>query len=397
MDRTNNKKQVFVGLSGGVDSAVSAALLKEAGYKVVGVFIKVWEPEGRVCTWRNERRAAYAVAATLDIPLHTLDLSAEYKQAVIDYMLSEYQAGRTPNPDVMCNREIKFGAFAKKAFELGADYIATGHYAQINYKNRQKSQILNPKSETNLKSQILNFKKLKSEPVSNLDIRASDLPNLCQSKDLVKDQSYFLWAIKPDLLPKILFPIGHLTKLAVRRLAEKFKLPNANKKDSQGLCFVGDFDFKQFLKEELGEKPGQVLNEQGMVIGEHPGAYLYTIGERHGFSVTEDDKSGEPWYIISKDSAANTLTVAHQPKSTGGAKSVETLKLKDTNWFLSPDPNKTYQARPRYRAPLSDCRLEKDTEGDWQLTFLTPAVSPAAGQSVVVYDGEMVVGGGVVI
>ena len=367
MDRTNNKKQVFVGLSGGVDSAVSAALLKEAGYKVVGVFIKVWEPEGRVCTWRNERRAAYAVAATLDIPLHTLDLSAEYKQAVIDYMLSEYQAGRTPNPDVMCNREIKFGAFAKKAFELGADYIATGHYCQMK----------------NLKIKMENGGKT--------------IQTLTMAVDQNKDQSYFLWAIKPDLLPKILFPIGHLTKLAVRRLAEKFKLPNANKKDSQGLCFVGDFDFKQFLKEELGEKPGQVLNEQGMVIGEHPGAYLYTIGERHGFTVTEDDKSGEPWYIISKDSAANTLTVAHQPKSTGGAKSVETLKLKDTNWFLSPDPNKTYQARPRYRAPLSDCRLEKDTEGDWQLTFLTPAVSPAAGQSVVVYDGEMVAGGGVVI
>lgn len=380
MSRINAKKRVFVGLSGGVDSAVSAALLKEAGFQVVGVFIKVWEPAGRVCTWRTERRAAFAVAAALDIPLYTFDLSAEYKQAVIDSMLNEYQAGRTPNPDVMCNREIKFGVFAKKAFELGADFIATGHYAQIRNEDWKQAN----SKMVGLGSGFLNSSVSKSLRLST-------------AVDQNKDQSYFLWAIKPELLSKILFPIGHLTKPAVRRLAEKFKLPNADKKDSQGLCFVGDFDFKQFLKEELGKKPGQVLNEQGVVVGEHEGAYLYTIGERHGFTVTTDDKSGEPWYIIAKDSATNTLTVAHQPKSTGGAKASEILKLKETNWFTELDQAKTYQARPRYRAPLSDCRLEKDKKGDWQLIFLTSAVSPAAGQSVVVYYGEIVVGGGVII
>ncbi|OJI08061.1 MAG: tRNA 2-thiouridine(34) synthase MnmA [Candidatus Vogelbacteria bacterium CG22_combo_CG10-13_8_21_14_all_37_9] len=395
MVKEKKNNTVFVGLSGGVDSAVSALLLKQAGYNVIGVFIKVWDPSesaqgkarGRLCSWRVERRSAFAVAATLDIPLYTLDLSAEYKQAVIDYLLAEYQVGRTPNPDVVCNQKIKFGAFADKAFELGADFVATGHYCQI------KNLKLKIKNENQLQTSL----KMVGHGSGFLNLFGVDQqPVLATAVDSNKDQSYFLWAIKPDLLAKILFPIGHLTKTAVRQLAKKYQLPNADKKDSQGLCFVGDFDFKEFLKEELGEKPGSVLNSAGETIGQHLGTHFYTIGERHSFTITSDDRSGEAWYIIAKDSLANTLTVAHEVKTIGNPIATEILKLKNTNWFFEPTQAKIYQARLRYRAPLSPCQLQKNKNNDWDLKFLTPVTSPALGQSVVVYDNELVVGGGVI-
>src|SRR3989344_4417069 len=238
-------KKVFVGLSGGVDSAVTALLLKEQGFDVTGVFIKVWQPDFLPCIWREERRDAMKVAIALDIPFLFFDFEEEYKKGVVDEMIEEYKSGRTPNPDVLCNQEIKFGAFLKKAKELGADFIATGHYAE------NKNGVL------------------------------------MEGQDKEKDQSYFLWTVKKEDLKHILFPVGHLEKKEVRRLASKYNLPVSEKKDSQGICFIGDVDMGEFLSHFISIKTGEVLNTNGEVIGTHTGAVVYTIGERHGFEITK--------------------------------------------------------------------------------------------------------------
>ncbi|MEK7175242.1 MAG: tRNA 2-thiouridine(34) synthase MnmA, partial [Patescibacteria group bacterium] len=242
------KKIVFVGISGGVDSAVSAALLKEQGYDVVGVFIKTWHPDFLPCNEEEERRDAMRVAAHLDIPFLTFDFEEVYKKSVADYMIQEYKIGRTPNPDVMCNKEVKFGAFFERAISMGADFVAMGHYAQI------------------------------STEVENTEVRPLEYPrsDLCiltsvlkKGLDPSKDQSYFLWNLKQEQLSKILFPIGNLKKNEVRKLAKKFNLPVAQKKDSQGLCFLGAIDIKEFLKHYIKSKKGKVLNEKGEIIGFH--------------------------------------------------------------------------------------------------------------------------------
>src|SRR3989338_1920286 len=236
--------RVFIGLSGGVDSSVSAALLKKEGYEVTGVFIKVWQPDWISCTWGEDRLDAMRICAKLGIPFITLDLSKDYKRRVVDYMIAEYRAGRTPNPDVMCNAHVKFGGFYKFSRKNGADFVATGHYAQIK-------------------------------------LQASSL-KLLTSADKEKDQSYFLWQIKQEQLTNILFPVGGLEKPEVRKLAKKFGLSTAEKKDSQGLCFLGKIDVKEFLKHFIKQKPGKVLNEKEEVVGEHSGAVFFTLGERHG-------------------------------------------------------------------------------------------------------------------
>ncbi len=345
------KGLVFVGMSGGVDSSVAAALLKKQGFEVVGVFLKVWDPsetdKNIKCTWREDRREAMRVAAFLDIPLVTWDLSKEYKAKIVDYMLNEYRAGRTPNPDIMCNKYVKFGAFYDKAISLGANYVATGHYAQI-------------KNNTLLKA-----------------------------KDASKDQAYFLYQIKPEVLTKIIFPVGGLLKTEVRKLAQKFKLPNAERKDSQGLCFIGKFDFKEFLKSELKTKAGHVLNEEGEIIGAHEGAGLYTLGERHGFIITAKTPNDKPYYIVAKDIKANTLTVSQDPNRNKLAK--QEFNLTETNWFSLPLDNKNYSAQIRYHGEFLDCKLEGD-----KIIFTKPLTDLAAGQSVVVYDGQVVVGGGII-
>ncbi|MFA5291324.1 MAG: tRNA 2-thiouridine(34) synthase MnmA, partial [Candidatus Paceibacterota bacterium] len=309
-------KCVYVGMSGGVDSSVSAALLKKAGYKVIGVFIKVWEPSGFICTWREERREARRAAAHLDIPLITLDLSREYKKKVVDYFIAEYKAGRTPNPDVMCNKHIKFGVFYDWAIAHGADFVATGHY----------SQILSQKESLRARQ--------KAGLVSNPPHRPREGKTdflFGESKDTAKDQTYFLWNLKPEQLAKILFPIGNKTKTEVRALAKKFGLPNALKKDSQGLCFVGQIDFKDFLKREIKEKDGDVLNERGEIIGRHDGATFFTLGERHGFETFTKAPDEKPYYIIAKDIKKNTLTVSSNPHLISAEK-LE-VKIEKTNWI----------------------------------------------------------------
>lgn len=359
---TNNAKTVYVGMSGGVDSSVSAALLKEQGYKVVGVFIKAWEPEGYDCGWREERRDAMRVAAQLEIPFITLDLEKEYKERVVDYMIAEYKAGRTPNPDVMCNQTIKFGAFYDRAMRAGADYVATGHYARIQNVKSQKSNV-----------------KCEHQMLAGVDKN--------------KDQTYFLWTLTRDQLAHTLFPIGHLEKPAVRKLAAKFGLPTETKKDSQGLCFIGKLDLKEFLRGYIKEEKGKVLDEHGQPIGEHDGALLYTLGERRGFNVFKKTPAEKPLYIIAKDLAANTITVGTEKELDASARAE--IAIDQANWPAGePDGSRTYSARVRYRQPLEPCWIIKENNV-WKVVFDRPQIA-AAGQSLVVYDGEVCLGGGVI-
>lgn len=338
-------------MSGGVDSSLSAALLKEQGYDVTGVFIKVWQPDFIECTWRDDRRDAMRVASELDIPFVTLDLEKEYKEGVIDYMMNEYKAGRTPNPDVMCNREVKFGGFWKWAKAQGADYIATGHYAQ------------------------------------------TDNEHLLLSKDTNKDQTYFLWTLNKDDLEHVLFPIGGMNKDAVRKEAERRGLYTYAKKDSQGLCFVGTIDVKDFLKQELGIKKGTVLNEDGTVIGEHDGAMFYTIGERHGFTITKKKGDIEAYYIIKKDIESNTVTVSTTAPvtSTGNEITLERISFVDK---IVTDGE--YYARARYRAPLVKVEL-KNKNGVCSIISKESGLSPVSGQSLVLYKDTKCIGGGIIL
>ena len=355
--------KVFVGLSGGVDSSTSAALLKQQGYDVVGVFIKVWQPDFLPCTWKEDRQDAMRVAAHLDIPFITIDLEKEYKEGIVDYMVREYKEGRTPNPDVMCNKEIKFGAFFKRAMDMGADYIAMGHYSRL--RQRQNQEV------------------------------GSEDYELLKGVDDNKDQSYFLWTLGQEELSKTLFPIGKYQKSEVRKLAEKFGLPTAQKKDSQGLCFMGMLDMKEFLKEFIPEKKGQVLNESGKVVGEHDGASFYTIGQRHGFVITQKSTEEEPYYIVDKDVEKNTLTVSSKEnmEHVGGRK---TVTLHDTNWIgEEPKEGKSYRARVRYRGELLECSVKMLNESRAEVTFEENQIAPA-GQSLVIYDGERCLGGGVI-
>ena len=344
--------KAYVGLSGGVDSSVSAALLKEQGYDVTGVFIKVWQPDFMPCTWKDERRDAMRVAAHLDIPFITLDLEKEYKEEVVDYMLREYKAGRTPNPDVMCNRFVKFGGFYEWARKQGADFVATGHYAR------------------------------------------SKNGSLYTGVDMNKDQSYFLWTIKREKLIKTLFPIGDMEKPRVRALAAKFRLPNADKKDSQGLCFIGQIDMKEFLKHYIDEKPGNVLNENGEVIGRHEGSLFYTLGERHGFVITEKTPEDKPYFIIAKNDAENTLMVSNK-KYSGVIAENKKVILKDVNWISLPQ-QKIYQARVRYRGTLHNVAIKRLGEDQAEISFVDTTDIIAPGQSIVIYDGELCMGGGVI-
>lgn len=382
-DKKIPKTRVFVGLSGGVDSSVSAALLKAAkpnnfeklfgrptpkgfrGYDVTGVFIKVWQPDFLPCSWREERRDAMRVAAKLGIPFLTFDLEKEYKKEVVDYMIREYKAGRTPNPDVMCNKYVKFGAFYKKARAMGADFVATGHYA------RAKTYNLQPTTY-----------------------------NLLAARDSEKDQSYFLWTIPQDVLAHTLFPIGGYKKREVRALAKKFGLFTSEKKDSQGLCFVGKLDMKEFLSHYIKSKKGKVLSGKGETIGFHDGACFLTLGERHGFTITKKSPNDSVMYVIDKDIKKNTVTVGQsQPLLANSKKDKgQIVELSDTNWIfgIPPKVGKKLEARPRYRATLMPCVVREVSRGKITLKFLKQDLTITPGQSCVLYDGEVCLGGGII-
>ena len=359
MSNLKTKQKVYVGLSGGVDSSVSAALLQKQGFYVTGVFIKVWQPDFYDCNWKEDRLDAMRVCAKLNIPFITLDLEKEYKKEVVDYMISEYQIGRTPNPDVMCNKYIKFGGFFDWAMKQGADFVATGHYAQV---------------------------KLNSEN-NKYELLAGDDKN--------KDQSYFLWTLNQKHLSKTLFPVGHLEKPEVRKIAKKFDLLTFEKKDSQGLCFIGKVDMAEFLKHFIETKPGQVLNIKGEVIGEHDGAVLFTLGQRHGFTITKNSPDNSRLFVVAKDLVKNTITVADQPIISDEKTS---LILDKVNWTrnVEPDFSKKYQARLRYRQALEECSLESKNN-KIIIHFSKAEKSPTPGQSVVIYENEVCLGGGIIL
>lgn len=348
-------RKVFVGLSGGVDSAVSAALLKQRGYDVTGVFIKVWQPDFLECSWREERRDAMRVAIHLDIPFLFLDFSEEYKRGVADLMLAEYKAGRTPNPDVLCNKEIKFGAFWDKAREMGADYIATGHYAQ-KQKNEKEEYILS------------------------------------EGEDKDKDQSYFLWTMPRTHLEEVLFPLGGMQKSEVRALAKKFRLPVSEKKDSQGLCFLGEVSMEEFLSHFIPVKVGKVLNTEGEVIGSHKGALLYTLGQRHGFSVREKGPDDSAFYVVVKDMRTNTIVVSNDAQEISSFSPKKAL-LSNVNWITEPE-NSDLTARIRYKGKKVRVNLftEKSKLG---VEFAEPQSGLSLGQSIVFYKGSECLGGAI--
>jgi len=368
-------------MSGGVDSSVSAALLLRDGYDVTGVFIKVWQPDedisGLKCTWREDRLDAMRVAAKIGIKFETLDLEAEYKREVVDYMIAEYRAGRTPNPDVMCNKHVKFGGFYDWAIKQDADYIATGHYAQI----------------------------LPSPSAPNTF-------NLVAGNDANKDQSYFLWTLTQEQLHRTLFPVGNIEKPRVRELAKSFGLPTAEKKDSQGLCFIGKIDIKEFLSHYIQPKIGDVLDIDDHIIGTHDGAFFFTLGERRGFTIHDRHKTpnDEPYYIVAKDVEKNTITVAHKvfkkdetdatENSEGvlpnGRKETRLIKI---NWPAGNGANyvgKRLMARSRYRAQLTPIMIMRLEAGTCEIYFEEPQYALSSGQSLVMYDGAICVGGGVI-
>ena len=342
-------KKVFVGLSGGVDSAVSAALLKKQGYDVTGVFIKVWQPDFLPCSWRDERRDAMRVALALDIPFLFFDFEEEYKKGVVDTMLSEYKAGRTPNPDVLCNKEVKFGAFWKKAREMGADYIATGHYADIQ------------------------------------DGR------LEEGRDKEKDQSYFLWTLTQKDLNHIIFPVGNMEKGEVRKLARQFNLPVSEKKDSQGICFIGDVSMEEFLSHFIKSKSGSVLDVNGDTIGKHSGAQLYTIGERHGFDIYKKSSNDKPFYIVAKDLKANTITVSNRESEINSLSPTKII-VRGVSWITEPNES-SISARIRYRGEKLPIELFL-VVNKLGVEF-TPVRVLSLGQSIVFYSGDTCLGGGV--
>jgi len=397
-------KRVVVGMSGGVDSSVAAYLLKEQGYDVVGLFMKNWHDDSvvisRECPWVEDSNDALIVAQKLGIPFQTIDLSKEYKERIVDYMFYEYERGRTPNPDVLCNREIKFDIFLKTALKLGADYVATGHYCR--------------KSET-----------------ANID--GSTTYHLLAGKDNNKDQSYFLCQLNQEQLSKALFPIGELQKSEVRTIAREQDLATADKKDSQGLCFVGKVRLPEFLQQKLKPKPGKIVEiaadapvyqkslvlagtaeeeplslselsapfeytpDMGKVVGDHNGAHYYTIGQRKGLNVGGTPK---PLFVISIDTENNIVYTGQGDDHPGLYRSALFMSQEESHWIredlkLKNGDSTEYQVRIRYRQPLEKARLIQAEEGLY-IVFDRPQRSIAKGQFAAWYQNDELIGSGVI-
>lgn len=340
--------KVFLGMSGGVDSAVSAYLLQSQGHEVIGVYMKNWSKNlpGMKCPWAEDLADAKRVAVKLGIDFRVFDFEAEYKQKVVDYMLAEYQKGNTPNPDIMCNQEIKFKLFAETAFEQGAEAIATGHYAKT---------------------------------------RGCDL---IMAADTNKDQTYFLYRIAPEVIKRTIFPVGDMQKPEVKALAEQIGLAVAHKPESMGVCFVGEANMRDFLAEFIETKPGEIRElETNELLGHHDGAIFYTIGQRHGLGLT----TGLPFYVVRKDMDKNTVYVSRNLNSL--SLWTNEVKLRDVILRRDIDGSKPLRARVRHRAPLVDAKFDSATD---ILTFADEQKSLTPGQSVVLYQDDICLGGGII-
>lgn len=349
------KKRVIVGMSGGVDSSVAALLLKKKGYEVIGVFMKNWthEQDTTACPWEDEYKDMRKVCEQLEIPYYTFNFEQEYRDRVFAYFLKEYTAGRTPNPDVMCNTEIKFRVFLERAQELKADFIATGHYARTK--------------------------------------KGGQTVHLLKGKDQNKDQTYFIHHLGQNQLKRILFPIGHLPKPQVRKIAEKAGLVVAKKPDSQGICFIGKIDFREFLGQYIPKKPGIIQTVEGQVLGKHIGLPFYTIGQREGLGIGGTG----PYFVVEKQIKTNTLIVAqgeHHP-----ALFAKGLLATDVHWISGKAPKKlNLKAKIRYRTPDQSCTLVSRGKNSYTVYFTKPQRAVTPGQFVVFYSGQDCLGGGVI-
>lgn len=359
MDKPIEKTRVVLGMSGGVDSSVAALLLKEQGYEVIGIFMKNWDDtdEFGYCTAEEDAEDVRKVCAQIGIPCYTVNFEKQYYDKVFSYFLDEYRKGRTPNPDVMCNREIKFGEFLQKALELGADYIATGHYARVDY-HEGKYRLL-------------------------------------RGLDANKDQTYFLNALNQYQLSKAMFPIGHLPKPKVRELAAAAGLATAKKKDSTGVCFIGERNFKEFLSHYLPAQSGDILTLDGEYKGKHDGLMYYTLGQRQGLGIGGSG-TGEPWFVADKDLNRNILYVVQgdtHPRLYSTA-----LEATDVSWIDGQPPVGTlrFTAKFRYRQQDQGVRVSMTGEGTCRVEFDQPQKAVTPGQAVVFYDGELCLGGGII-
>lgn len=343
--------RVYVGMSGGVDSSLTAALLVEQGYEVTGVYMKNWTQDlpGMKCPWADDLADAKRVAVQLGIDFKVFDFETEYRHKVVDYMIDEYKAGRTPNPDIMCNQEVKFKLFLDAALEDGADMIATGHYAQV-----QDGRLL-------------------------------------RAVDDNKDQTYFLYRVTGKALTKTLFPLGTYTKPEVREMAKARGLYTASKKESMGICFVGKVGIREFLSQYVQSAPGKIIDKQtGVVLGHHDGAIFYTLGQRHGL----DLGGGLPYYVVGKDMDKNEVYVTTNLDDASLWKT--DVELHSIHWINNAPTDGTYQVRIRHRAPLvkADIAIHNDTAS---ITLLDAQRAVASGQSMVLYDGDICLGGGIVL
>jgi len=356
------KQRVVVGMSGGVDSSVAAYLLKQQGYDVVGLFMKNWEDDDtdEYCSSRQDFLDAVSVADVIDIPIEVVNFSIEYKDRVFSHFLSEYQAGRTPNPDVLCNAEIKFKAFLDHAHKLDADCIATGHYAQVR--------------------------------------KVGDAFQLLKGEDGTKDQSYFLYRLNQAQLASTLFPIGHLYKREVRKMAKQLKLPNFSKKDSTGICFIGERPFREFLNRYLPHEPGEIQTPEGKTIGQHIGLMYYTIGQRQGLGIGGTrDGNDEPWFVSAKDMTRNILVVVQGHNHPDLLR--PSLEAADLTWINGKQPhcNWVYAAKTRYRQVDAPCTITNFTQDHCQVVFAHDQWAVTPGQSVVIYESKVCLGGGIII
>ena len=359
-----SKQKIVVGLSGGVDSSVTALLLKQQGYDVTGLFMKNWEDDDddEYCASKQDLIDAVSVADKIGIDIEAVNFSKEYKDRVFANFLSEYEAGRTPNPDILCNAEIKFKAFLEHAMDMGADLIATGHYAQVRE---------NPLKQGHYQ--------------------------LLKADDGSKDQSYFLYRLNQAQLSKTLFPLGKYLKREVREIARKAGLANAEKKDSTGICFIGERPFQEFLARYLPKNPGNIKTPDGKVVGQHDGLMYYTLGQRQGLKIGGSrDSNGDPWFVVAKDMVSNELVVVQGHDHPLLLK--DGLKAGQLHWISGEEPetNWVYAAKTRYRQVDAPCEIDAMNSKEIDIRFGQKQRAITPGQSAVVYESNVCLGGGII-